>query len=283
MASDVPGHVQPHDDALSPLAPGPLVRIASGALAVDIAPTAGGRLAQITFEGVPWLVGHDSQNPAMIAWGSYPMLPWAGRIRHGQFHFLGQRYRLPLNLGGHAIHGVGFGMPWQVDEQAASHVSLSLQLPEDERWPFGGTAQQRIEIGESRLRLTLTITAGAHPMPATIGWHPWFRKPERLDFEPSRIYPRDAEGIASLPLAAPPPGPWDDCFLNDKPVRLHRDGQSVRLSSDCRHWVVYDETAHATCAEPQSGPPDAFNLAPAQYLTPGSSISAWFLMEWEKP
>jgi aldose 1-epimerase len=271
-----------HDDALSPLAPGPLVRIARGALAVDIAPAAGGRVAQITYDGVPWLVGHDSQNEAMIAWGSYPMLPWAGRIRHGQFHFLGQHHQLPLNLGGHAIHGVGFGLPWQIEEQAAAHVSLSLQLPEDERWPFGGTAQQRIDIGENQLRMALMVTAGAQPMPATIGWHPWFRKPDRLDFEPSRIYPRDGEGIASLPLAPPPRGPWDDCFLNDKPVLLHRHGQSVRLTSDCKHWVVYDETAHATCVEPQSGPPDAFNLAPTEYLSPGASISACFLMEWDK-
>jgi aldose 1-epimerase len=46
--------------------------------------------------------------------------------------------------------------------------------------------------------------------------------------------------------------------------------------------VVYDETAHATCVEPQSGPPDAFNLAPTEYLSPGASISACFLMEWDK-
>ena len=278
MASDAQ---QPHDDALTALAPGPLIRLARGGLAVDIAPAAGGRIAQVSYDGVPWLVGHDSHNQAMIAWGSYPMLPWAGRVRHGQFHFLGETHQLPLNLGSHAIHGVGFSMPWQIDEQAAAHVRLSLQLPEDERWPFGGTAQQHIEIGENQLRLALMITAGAQPMPATIGWHPWFCKPERLDFEPSRYYPRDAEGLATLPLAAPPAGPWDDCFLNDQPVLLHRQGQRVRLTSDCKHWVVYDETAHATCVEPQSGPPDAFNLAPSHYLGPGASASAWFLMEWE--
>jgi len=36
---------------------------------------------------------------------------------------------------------------------------------------------------------------------------------------------------------------------------------------------------HATCIEPQSGPPDAFNLEPAT-LAAGSSIEAWFLLEW---
>lgn len=271
-----------HDDALRPLAPGPLLRIAHDELAVDIAPAAGGRIAQILFDRVAWLVGHDHANEAMIAWGSYPMLPWAGRIRHGRFHFRGRSYQLPPNLGAHAIHGVALGMPWKVEEHSATYAELSLSLPEDERWPFGGTARQRIEVSANQLRMTLTLTAGEHPMPASIGWHPWFRKPERLEFAPSRYYPRDAEGIASLPLAEPPPRPWDDCFLNNKPVLIQREGQCARLTSDCRHWVVYDETEHATCVEPQSGPPDAFNLAPTQYLAPGSSISAWFLLEWTK-
>jgi aldose 1-epimerase len=273
-------NAQPLDDALHPLAPGPLIRIAHGDLAVDIAPAAGGRIAQIAFEQHEWLVGYDERNQAMIAWGSYPMLPWAGRIRHGRFAFDGHSYQLPLNLGEHAIHGVGFGMPWMIDEQSVTHAVLSLQLPEDERWPFGGTAHQRIEVSHRQLRMTLTLTAGRHPMPATIGWHPWYRKPGQLSFHPSHYYPRDHQGIAHFPLAAPPSGPWDDCFINDQPVVLHSHGQHLRLTSDCNHWVVYDETAHATCVEPQSGPPDAFNLAPALRVPAGSSISAWYLLEW---
>jgi aldose 1-epimerase len=281
MESDSRQIMLPHDDAQSPLAPGPLLRIAHGALAVDIAPLAGGRIAQIFVDHAAWLIGYDQANEAMISWGSYPMLPWAGRIRHGRFQFRGHRYQLPPNLGDHAIHGVAFALPWEVAEQSATHVTLSLSLPEDERWPFGGKAHQRIEVSENQLRMTLTLTAGEHSMPASIGWHPWFQKPNQLDFEPSSFYPRDAEGIATLPLAEPPSGPWDDCFINNKPVLIHRHGQCVRLTSDCSHWVVYDETSHATCVEPQSGPPDAFNLAPEHYLAPGSSISAWFLLEWQ--
>lgn len=268
------------DSALNPLAPGPVIRIAHGALAVDIAPSAGGRIAQITFDQLAWLVGHSAEHEAMIAWGSYPMLPWAGRIRHGRFHFQDRDYRLPVNLGDHAIHGVAVGAAWQVDAHSPTHVELSLQLPEDERWPFGGVARQHIEVSERRLQMVLTLTASKHAMPATIGWHPWFLKPDRIEFAPESFYPRDAEGIATLPVSAPPAGPWDDCFLNTQPVFLYRHGQRVRLTSDCHHWVVYDETRHATCVEPQSGPPDAFNLVPSAKIEAGSSLSAWFLMEW---
>jgi len=280
MATNADLNIAVRNDALTPLAPGPRLRMAHGALAVDVAPAAGGRVAQINVDGIDWLIDYDQPDKAMIAWGSYPMLPWAGRIRHGRFLFRGRYYQLPLNLGDHAIHGVGFGLPWSVVQQTATCMTLSLILPTDERWPFGGHAEQRIEVGNHRLHMTLTLTAGDLPMPAVIGWHPWFRKPDRLQFKPSRVYPRDAQGLASLPLAEPPPGPWDDCFLNHQPIVLQRHGQCLRLSSDCEHWVVYDETMHATCIEPQSGPPDAFNLTPSRHLPAGASISAWFLMEW---
>ncbi|HTV84464.1 MAG TPA: aldose epimerase [Dyella sp.] len=260
--------------------PGPLVRIAHGSLTVDIAPSAGGRIAQITTDHDTWLIGHDEGDEAMIAWGSYPMLPWAGRIRHGRFRFHGRDIQLPRNFGEHAIHGIAFALPWWIDGHSPTHIDLSLPLPEDESWPFGGIARQRIEVGQDGLRMTLSITAGEQPMPATLGWHPWFRKPDRLEFAPTRMYPRDAQGIATLPVIDPPPPPWDDCFLNDKPLVMHRAGQRIRLSSSCDHWVIYDETAHATCIEPQSGPPDAFNLTPSRQLSPGETLSVWYAMEW---
>ena len=277
MASD--SGLAHSNSARGALAPGNLIRIGHGTLALDIAPDAGGRIAQIARAGVDWLVGYSDDNAAMIAWGSYPMLPWAGRIRHGRFAFQEKKYQLPLNLEEHAIHGVGFAMPWSVQARSKNYVELSLQLPEDERWPFGGTARQRIEVTENTVRMHLSVTAHERVMPAVIGWHPWFRKPDRLDFQPSAFYPRDAEGIAVRPLAEPPPGPWDDCFINTKAVLLHRDGQHLRLTSDCTHWVIYDAPPHATCIEPQSDPPDAFNLEPVA-IAPGNSLAAWFLLEW---
>lgn len=280
MASNANSTDATAHDAQRPLSPGPLVRIAHGTLAVDVAPSAGGRVAQITTEGETWLIGHAPGHEAAIAWGSYPMLPWAGRIRHGRFRFQGRDYQLPINLGQHAIHGVAFNRPWWIDGHSPTHVDLSLPLPEDDSWPFGGIAHQRLEVGQDRLRMTLSLTAGEHAMPVALGWHPWFRKPDRLEFAPKRMYQRDAEGIPTGALIDPPPPPWDDCFLNDQPLVLHRAGQRVRLTSSCDHWVIYDETAHATCIEPQSGPPDTFNLMPAQQLAPGESLSAWYALEW---
>lgn len=271
-------HPAPDADATASLAPGPLIRLTRGALRVDVAPQAGGRIAQIVRGGVTQLVGYDECN-AMIGWGCYPMLPWAGRIRDGRFTFDGHRFQLPLNLGAHAIHGVGFAMPWRVESRRSDSLELSLALPKDGRWPFGGTAHQRFVLGESELELRLSLQAGPVSMPAAIGWHPWFRKPSRLRFSPSGMYPRDAAGIATGPVVAPSPGPWDDCFTNADAVTLERTGQRLELRSDCAHWVVYDETPNATCVEPQSGPPDAFNIEPF-VLQPLGTLHRWFRIAW---
>ncbi|MGH8060935.1 MAG: aldose epimerase [Pseudoxanthomonas sp.] len=267
-------------DAMAPFAPGPLIRLSRGNLQGDIAPQAGGRIAQITHSGIEQLAGFDESNTAMIGWGCYPMLPWAGRVRQGRFEFGGQHHQLSRNMGAHSIHGVGFAMPWQVEFHDSHLLELSLVLPQDERWPFGGSAHHRMELDEDSLLLRLAVQAGSVAMPATIGWHPWFRKPERLRFTPNGIYPRDEDGIATLPVAPPLPGPWDDCFINSETVELESAGQQVKLSSDCTHWVVYDQVPSATCIEPQSGPPDAFNIEPF-VLSPGETLARWFRIVWD--
>ena len=269
------------DAALTPLAPGQIIRLQRGPLEVELAPAAGGRIAQIRVDGEDWLVGPDDNWPAAIAWGCYPMVPWAGRVRHGRFSLGGRDYALRANLDGHAIHGVGFARPWAVRSLGEASADMELALPNDAHWPFGGMARQHVVLGEDSLRLTLSAQAGAQPMPVVLGWHPWFRKPARLQFSPQAMYPRDEEGIAVLPTVDATPGPWDDCFRVAGELVLERGAHRLRMSSDCTHWVVYDGTPHAICVEPQSGPPDAFNLRP-RILPPGQCLAVRFDLAWER-
>lgn len=267
-------------DAFALVRAGPRLRLHAGALEVELAPRAGGRIAQIRFGTVEHLIAPSGDDAApMIAWGCYPMVPWAGRIRRGRFVFEGREWSLPLNMAPHAIHGVGFALPWHVEAKSAAYAALSLTLPEDARWPFGGSTRQEVRLSPHSLQLSLSVRAGRHAMPAAIGWHPWFRKPERMRFSPIAMYPRDHEGIAVSTIGAPASPPWDDCFINEQPIVIERDGQHLRLSSSCRHWVVYDGAQHATCIEPQTGPPDAFNLSPC-VLSPGDELRADFRIEW---
>nr|WP_228886970.1 aldose epimerase [Stenotrophomonas rhizophila] len=269
------------DDAQASLPGGRLHWLRAGRLEVALAPEAGGRIARIRHDGVEWLVGEHEGGPATIAWGCYPMVPWAGRIRHGCFSFDGRAFALPTNFNGHAIHGVGLSRPWQVDSIGADTATLSLALPEDRYWPFGGFATQAIHVRPDGLDLHLAVQAGQQAMPAVLGWHPWFRKPDRLLFAPAAMYPRDGEGIATLPCVDPAPGPWDDCFINQAEVTLVSAGQRLRMRADTDHWVVYDGAPHATCVEPQTGPPDAFTLAPNR-LEPGQRLALAFELRWER-
>lgn len=260
------------------------LRLATERITVEVDPAAGGRLTQLWVDGSPVLVGYEDVpaelctsdgSPAAIAWGAYPMVPWAGRIRHGRFTFRGREHSLPINDGDHAIHGVGFTSSWSVPFAQPDRVRLELDLPADDRWPFGGHVAQTVSVTNDGVLLRMQVTAGEQAFPLSFGWHPWFRKPDRFDFHPARMYRRDAEGITVDDLVDVPPGPWDDCFTNVLPVGLSIDGVSLQLTSSCTHWVVFDELPHATCVEPQTAPPDAFTIAP-RVLAPGESDQAWF-------
>ena len=259
---------------------------------LDVDVDAGGRIAQITVGDVPLLVD-DSMRPAeSMGWGSFPMAPWAGRIRHGRFRFLDCDIDLSLNHHdgddpdrrdrSHAIHGTVFSRPWTTTESTSTSLDLTCALDETLDWPFGGTARQRIELSPDHVTCVLEVSATDATFPASIGWHPWFVKPAGLEFSPMAMYRRDDIGLPTGELVAPTSGPWDDCFVNVEPVVLIYDrptASRVTVSSDCDHVVVFDEPGHATCVEPQSGPPDAPTIRP-HLVAPGSPLVRQMIISW---
>ena len=104
----------------------------------------------------------------------------------------------------HAIHGVVYDRPWSVVD--ATTIAIDL----DERWPFRGRVEQRFELDEHGLAVTMTLTAD-EPMPAMLGWHPWFRRsiadgapPAVLAFDAAAMLVRDAEGMPTGERVPPP-------------------------------------------------------------------------------
>ncbi len=254
-----------------------------------ISPVDGGRIASLNVGGRDLLVTGDSATDPLL-WGCYPMVPFAGRVRNGRFTFGGQQRQLHRNLGPHAIHGTGFTSAWEILDAGFDHIELQCALD----WGFGGSAHQHILLTDEALVCVLSVLAGGEAMPVTLGWHPWFVTPDEDRFEFAAMYRRDADGLPTGELIDPTPRPWDDCFVGNRPpVELvyapsrlggttrWLPGLSVRVSSDCDHWVVYDEPVHATCVEPQSAPPDAFNLALANVLAPGEFIQRTMTVSWQ--
>lgn len=247
-----------------------------GRAVVRIDPQLGGRVSAFSIDGHQLLVP-ELEDPLM--WGCYPMIPFAGRIRHGKLEFNGVEHQLPVAYGPHAMHGNGFTSAW--DRRDDQTIGLRFSEP----WPFDGDVVQRFELEDGRLQLTMTATA-AEPQPMSMGWHPWFLREgangedAELDISAGAMYARDAEGLPSGELVSPPPGPWDDCFTRlARPPRLRWGSFELRLSSSADHWVVFDELSHALCVEPQTGPPNDANDAP-RVVEAGESLTMTFTLEW---
>lgn len=272
---------EPEGYAETPIAPGESVLdLRAGDARVVVRPEHGGRIGSVAIGGRELLVSGHPLGP--IYWGSYPMAPWAGRIRHGRFTFDGREHLLPLAAPPHALHGVVLDRPWRVDGPDAISIDL------DERWPFRGRVTQRFAVRDGGLDVDMALEAD-EPMPAVIGWHPWFRRalepggaPVMLHFDAAEMLVRDAEGIPSGERTTPPPPPWDDCFtgLRSNPV-LEWPGLRLTLSSSCPWWVVYTYPAYAVCVEPQSGPPDAVNGNP-EMAVPGAPMRQAMQWSWER-
>jgi aldose 1-epimerase len=252
-----------------------VIELRAGTAHCTISPDEGGRLASLRVDGTQLLIERprDGSDPDPMSWGCYPMAPWAGRVRRGQFVFGGQEYQLPINLAPHAIHGTVFTRPWHVDLVEGDAVTMSTSF--GPTWPLGGAASQIITLGANQIRCELAVTATTHDMPAVVGWHPWFVKPQSATLRFGQMYVRDGDGIPTGETTPPTPGPWDDCFtepLGPLALVYRTHDQTpliVRITSDCDHWLIYDQPHHATCVEPQSGPPNAFNLNNLSRHQPG--------------
>jgi aldose 1-epimerase len=259
-----------------------VIELRAGSASCTVSADDGGRIASLDVGGTDLILRHAPSLPP-AGWGSYPMVPWAGRIRGGRFRFDGIDHELPINFEAHAIHGTGFEQPWEVVDRDATCVTLACRLA----WVLGGVAEQRIELADDSLTCTLTVRAEERAMPASIGWHPWFVKPERIDVQFERMYVRDEEYITDGRFVEPPPPPpWDDCFAGPRVTpRLWIAGVEVSIASDCQYWVIYDMPPHATCVEPQSAIPDAFNhaeeLGGATRLEPGDELRRTMSIHWE--
>jgi aldose 1-epimerase len=250
-----------------------------------VASAQGARMRSLVVHDRELLVTSSAEGP--IRWGCYPMAPWAGRVRNGRFPFGGREHELPLTMPPNAIHGTVYDLPWRVLDERALTVEL---LPP---WPFAGRVVQRFDLQPDHLQVDLELIAD-QPMPAVVGWHPWFLRrledgaePAVIDLPWARTLRRDENGIPTGDLVPPLAGPWDDAFtVLDGPVAVDWPGQlRLEVRSTCHWYVIYTVPEHALCVEPQSGPPNAFNVGPGAYsiVKPGQPLVHTMTWRWIEP
>ncbi len=281
-----------------------IVTLVAGPDRATVDATAGGRLASLLAGGRERLVDHPQRGSSLEAtsWGSFMMAPWVGRIGGGRLEWRGRQSRLPVNDGGHAIHGATFDVPWRVERHDRASVELSAAIAST-RWPFGGRAWQRLSLGRGSLRFEASVSA-TESMPVALGWHPWFRRgpadlavtvraDRRLELD-GRLIPTGA----SLPVVGPADlrrGPLlgdrrlDDVYVDARsPAIVRWPDLELRIEFEPPVGsVVVFTPPGAACVEPATSWPGAIGLAAAGAtgtglveLEAGGSLVATMTWRW---
>jgi aldose 1-epimerase len=272
-------------------------------LTVDVA--AGGRLASLVVGGRERLLVPHSPADRGIRWGSFLMAPWPGRIAGARLEWDGSSHLLNANDGPNAIHGLVFDRPWRVTTADLGSLSLEVALG-PLGWPFGGVVRQRIRLATASLELTAEVVADRMSMPAGLGWHPWFRRPDEgdmtvrvegadvLEMQPDliptgRLVPvrgdtdlrtGPALGVRRLDhvypaVRSPVVVTWPDLVL-------------TMMSSPAIGTFVVHTPPTGVCVEPQTEWPDAIALAARGVtgtglvrLGPGETLMARTTWSWD--
>jgi aldose 1-epimerase len=275
-----------------------LLSLASGRLAVELAPAAGGSIARLAVDGADLL---RTMTPADIASGKgnnaavYPLVPFSNRIAGGLLVFEGEEIVLGRNWPGvnHPLHGDGWANAWRVVQSDARSAEIAYLHERGEGalgWPFRYRARQSYALHEDRLTVRIAVdNLEDRPVPAGIGLHPFFlREPDsQLACRTTAVWRTDAE---VLPVERTPvPTEWDfaaarrvdgvvldNCFDGwDGRASIAWPSRRLRLdlqaSQPFRHLVLYVPPGQPFfCVEPVSHANGQVGLSP---LGPGATLA----------
>ncbi len=267
--------------------------LSAGRAEAVVDPASGGRIAALRVDGRDVLV---TDGPGPLAWGCYPMVPWAGRIRDGLLRWRGEEHRFAAHLlPPHAIHGTLLESAWQVVAVGSAEATLAADLGPP--WPFGGRVVHRVRVQPDGLHAELEVHAADRPMPVIVGWHPWFPRVLRdaagvaaggrieVDLPAGGMLRRGPDGIPTGEVVRPiPPEPWDDCFVDlarSPAVRWPR-ALEVTVASDARYWVCFTEREEGVCIEPQTGPPNGLNTLDHDVVATDRPFVATMSISWQR-
>ncbi len=270
----------------------------SGPLRLDIDPLIGGCVRALDWHGISILrPAPDKDDAQPLETGAFPMIPFNGRIANARFNYNGRNYQLEPNFAPepHAIHGYGWQSKWQIAACDATTARLR-HVSDGEQWPWAYEAYQLFQIGPAEVRLTLVLTNKSEaPMPAGIGWHPYFpREDAQIQADTHTVWLCDEDMIPAPPVLVTPH--FD--LTRTRPVSLLNMDHIFGVGSTVQHlsWpdrivtlssdpvfsklVVYVPPGEDYfCVEPISHAPNALNSTlPTEQtglivLQPGQTLS----------
>ena len=272
-----------------------LLALRAGALEAVLAPGLGGCIS--AFDRLspggrqPVLRGAAGRPAHILEAGSFPLVPYVNRIRHGRFLFRGREIVQAPNMppDPSPLHGQGWLAAWEVAGRSETAAELRFVHQAGE-WPWDYEAEQRIALDPGGLTLALECTnRSSEPMPCGLGHHPYFPcTPEtRLHTEvrwawtiDDRVLPVDrvpAEGRYDLRRRAICGQHLDNGFGGwGGRARIETPGLPFAIevsSADARFFQVYSPAAGGLfVAEPVSHANAALNASEAEWPELGMRV-----------
>jgi len=233
--------------------------------------------------------------------GTWAMLPFANRAFGCVVDDGEQRFLVPQNDPGGAIHGFGWQAAWDVLEYDRGHTVLEHRHTAGQD-PYRYRARQEVILDEAGMTIRLKITNEAKTaLPFGIGHHPWFpcatdtslvmRSRGALVFGEAfratgqQAFANGSPYAEARPFRAETVTAWS--FLGwDGTARIETPstGLAITLTAsaelDCP--VVWAPAgADFLCVEPQShaigapSEPAARAASPLRRLAPGETLEGW--------
>jgi aldose 1-epimerase len=270
-----------------------MVTLTHAGFSLTLNPDHGGTVSSFMWRGKNLLRAAADPRSALAS-AAFPMVPFCGRVDQGAFTWDGTRHQLALNFlpEPHAIHGFGWQKAWQVEDIAIDTATLLLRhtATTNTDWPWPFEARQCFELTDTGLTLSLSITSLADtPMPAGMGWHPYFpRGDATLEAPVTAVWAADAGGISTGTAGLSGDSDLRGGKTLSKIALDHAfecgtatDGASARLlwpesgicllmtsTAGLGRLVVYVPPGQDYfCVEPLSHAPDAINRPPPYEVT----------------
>jgi aldose 1-epimerase len=185
-----------------------LCRLRSEELSVALLPGVGARLHSVEVFGVsllrtPPTIDHHRADP--FFWGGYHMAPWCNRLdTGGSVHVFGQTVALSPNFpDGSAMHGQVHDQPWAI----CGDATFTTRGGAADGWPWCYDLTLHVTVHAARISLEYQLTnTSDEPMPAGVGFHPWFRHPALVRIPATHGFPVNANTPA---VPQPMTGPLD--------------------------------------------------------------------------
>ncbi len=260
-----------------------------------------------------WNIGDQAMlrtaAPAAIAvhdplgMASFPLVPYSNRIANAAFDWAGQSYYLSRNFAQeqHAIHGLGWLMPWQIAQVSENSALLTLDFAGSDAWPWPFMATQKITLYDHALDIKLKAQNKSNAqVPLAFGYHPYFDKAgASLQFCSNKVWmsspdalPTHAIDLAGqfdfsniIPVAG---RDVDHCYTGwDGVTNIRWEGRKygleIKASPELPAAVVFIPLdGDAFCFEPVPHVNNALNMQGEQYampvIAPGAEYTAHIAM-----